>query len=276
MPSPFPGMDPFIESQVWGDFHTTAITEMRKLLAPRLGERYTAHVERRIYVEHAPTSEVDPQSRYVEADMAIVEQSQPSPPGYAVGATSAAATTIECLLPEPEQRREAFLTIRDSEDADAIVTVLELLSPSNKRRGSDGRRMYLKKRDEVIESEAHLVEVDLLRGGDRMPLKIHSPLFDNFVALVSRSYRRPTAELVTWSMPQRLPIVSIPLSRNDPDVPLDLQTVLDNVYDEALYRRMIKYARPLHPPTDEATQQWIAEQLAAKNIPTPQLPEPRP
>src|SRR5688572_11321974 len=166
MPSPFPGMDPFIEGQAWEDFHHELIAVVRESLMPRVRPRYVVRVEERIYLEHAP----EEPPKVILPDVSVLRRSESAvpPQGGRSGATAVAIEPVIPTMPMPEQVREAYLTVRERETM-AVVTVIEVLSPKNKRRGGDGRRDYLRKREGVPESPAHLVELDLLRGGDRPP-----------------------------------------------------------------------------------------------------------
>lgn len=145
-------------------------------------------------------------------------------------------------------------------DTREVVTVLELLSPSNKRRGGDGRREYLKKRDEVLGTVTHLVELDLLRGGERLPIKPPVPAGD-YYAVVSRYERRPRAQVYAWSLPDPLPVIPVPLMEGDGDVPLDLGAALTAVYDRARYQLSIDYAAALQTPLPPERVDWLAMQL---------------
>lgn len=218
MPSAFPGMDPFLEAQEWEDFHATLNTVMREFLSPRLGPRYIVRIARRAYVESAPEP-------------------------------------FECELPMPEERRETFLLIRLRETME-VVTILETLSPGNKRPGGDGRREYLEKRETVLQSQAHLVELDLLRGGLRLPTVRPLPQGDYF-AIVSRRQRRPKAAVYAWTIRDPLPTIPVPLKKGDPDVPLDLQDVFTAVYDRAQYDLSLNYEADLQPPLGEDNADWV-------------------
>jgi len=156
-------MDPFIEMQEWSDFHATYMTVIRELLAPQVRPRYVVRVERREYLEE-PFDEPD----QIIPDMAILERwgSSRSSAGTAVLAEPAAAMApVECLLPEAEEHHEYFLVLRDRETM-RIVTRIELLSPTNKRAGSEGREQYLEKREEILQSRTNLVELDLQAAFD--------------------------------------------------------------------------------------------------------------
>ncbi len=212
MPSPYPGMDPFLEMQEWDDFHPTFNTVLREFLSPALEPDYLVRVERRVHVERDGT--------------------------------------------EPEtMRRETYLVVRDRETMQ-IVTVIELLSPSNKRRNGDGCREYLMKREEFLSSPAHLVELDFLRGGIRLPVVGSLPPGD-YYAIVSRANRRPRCEVYAWTLRDRLPSIPIPLKLGDDDAVVSLQEVFETVYQRARYDLSVKYDAALDPPLNESEQQWV-------------------
>ena len=113
-----------------------------------------------------------------------------------------------------------------------VVTIIEVLSPANKRANSDGRREYLAKRAMILRSSAHLVEIDLLRGGERLPMAEPLPSVD-YDVIVSRAPRRPMADVWPTTLRQPLPTVPIPLAGEDPEVPLDLQAIFHAVHERA-------------------------------------------
>jgi hypothetical protein len=147
-----------------------------------------------------------------------------------------------------------YLLIRLRETME-VVTVLETLSPANKRADGDGRREYLDKREEVLQSRAHLVELDLLRGGVRLPTTTPLPEGD-YYAIVSRRQRRPKAAVYAWTVRDRLPTIPVPLKAGDPDVPLDLQAAFNTVYDRARYDLSLDYEDRLEPPLSAANAEW--------------------
>ncbi len=162
MPSPFPGMDPFLEGDEWEDFHSRFITTMAVMLLPGIRPDYVVRTERRIYVEH-PLDDV----KTIRPDVAILRH--PDSFGYSrSGSTSTVSTLepVERTVPMSFEVEEKYLVIRRL-DSSEVVTVIELLSPFNKRMGTRGRPTYLAKRQEVLQSATNLVELDLLRGGDR-------------------------------------------------------------------------------------------------------------
>jgi Protein of unknown function (DUF4058) len=260
MPSPFPGMDPFLEGGLWEDFHTEFITGVRAVLAPSLVPRYVVRIEERIYVEYAPE---DPEHLIIP-DIAVAEVENALAPvtGSAATATAVVAAPVLRTVPMPQRRQEAFLTVRERTDM-TVITVIEVLSPTNKRAHSDGRRKYLRKRGHVLLSPAHLVELDLLRGGERLPTREPLPPGD-YYALVCREPNRPIAEVYAWTLRDPLPSLPIPLAEEDDDLILDLQAVFTAVYDRALYAYSLDYRSLTEPRLSEADAAWAQHVLASR------------
>lgn len=157
----------------------------------------------------------------------------------------------------PETRREVYLMIHERVTRE-VVTVLELLSPGNKRAKSNGRRKYLKKRDEVLQSAAHLVELDLLRGGLRLPMRQDLPPAE-YYAIVSRAERRPRAEVYAWTLQEPLTAIPVPLAGNDPEILLDLQSLFTARYDRSAYGDSLDYSAEIHPPLSAADAEWVRQ-----------------
>ncbi len=258
MPSPFPGMDPFIEGQAWEDFHQGFIGEISAALVASLRPRYVVRKERRIYVEHGTGSE----DALLRADVAVMADETGPSTAAASREAQTAASPVTVRLPMPEERREAFLTVRDRETME-VVTIVELLSPANKRPGGDGRRQYLTRREEILQSRTHLVELDLLRGGARLPTVEPLPPAD-YYALVCRNCPRNQAEVYGWTVRMALRSIPIPLSGGDPDVIIDLQEAFRATYDRAGYDYSLDYSQTVHPPLPEPDAVWAAEQTARR------------
>ena len=258
MPSVFSGMDPFIEGYEWEDFHVNMISEIQALLVPHLRPEYVVRTERRIYVEHAIDN-----PQLIRPDLTILRGCE-----QVSNATTATHVTllepVERTLPKPQRIEEKYLVIRRLNSPE-VITVIELLSPSNKRAKSQGRKEYLSKREEILQSKTHLVELDLLRGGERLPTV--EPLPDgDYYALVCRAQRRYTVSVYTWRLEHRLPIIPIPLAIGDREISLDLQAAFDSVFDRAGYDYSIDYSHPVVPTVNESQQQWIAKKLDRKAI----------
>ncbi len=257
MPSPFPGMDPFLESQEWEDFHYAFNGAIRDALAPRLAPRYVVRAERRVYVESP--GEAGPLFR--RPDVSVLWTGETAG-GTAVGAgPEVSREPVPCELPVPEERRETYLLVRLQESME-VVTVIETLSPANKRVGGDGRREYLQKREEVLGSASHLVEFDFLLGGARLPMTTPLPPGD-YYAIVSRRRRRPVADVYAWTVRDRLPTVPVPLKEGDPDVSLDLQAAFASVYDRARYDLSLNYSADLAAPLRAEDAEWMRGVLKA-------------
>jgi hypothetical protein len=244
-------MDPFIEGQTWQDFHTTFLTVIREMLTPRVRPRYIVKVQQHVYLargEEAPHRVVEPDLSVLQGDRGL--------PTSAAGPEAATATVAPAIhtVPVPTRYRQAFLTIRSRESQD-VVTVLELLSPWNKEEGK-GRNKYLAKRATVFLTPANLVELDLLRGGQRLPTR--EPLESaDFYAFVCRKEELPRVEVYHWTLRDRLPTIPVPLADDDPDVTLDLQQAFATTYDRAGYDYALDYRLPIEPPLEACFSDWV-------------------
>ena len=260
MPSPFPGMDPYIEGDSWQDFHLRFIGVAAEMLSPGVRPRYVVRAQERVYLEHLPE---DGPSRSLGPDVSIVMPRDPMRGASSGGTATAVVEVPEIVsLPMPVWQREHYLTILWRETMD-VVTIIELLSPWNKRRGSDGRREYLEKRETILLSNSHLVEIDLLRRGERLPSLPPLPSAD-YCALVSRSERRPDAEAYRWPLLRPMPTIPIPLATGDADAKLDNQALFTTVYDRSDYDYSLEYGRPLEPPLSDAERAQVEEILRGR------------
>lgn len=256
MPSPFPGMDPYLEDkgELFHDFHQSAIFVMRELLAAKLPPPYEAHLQTSLYIHELPAAE----RRLVgRTDVSVGEARGDGRPGSA-GATTAAiaeAAPVYALLPmlAVDELGMNYVEVRDRQ-GERLVTVIEMLSPSNKYAGGD-REKYLQKRHELLKTDAHLVEIDLLRGGPRLPLD-GLPACD-YCVMVSRAHERPKVGVWPVMLRDRLPAIPVPLREPHPDVRLDLQEMLNLVYDRSGYARHIYRNTPL-PALPPADAEWAA------------------
>lgn len=263
MASLFPGMDPFIEGQRWRDFHTSFITVIREMLTPQVRPRYVVEVEEYVYLAR---EEKDP-DRLIEPDLSVVDTGLEPVTGTSGPARFACSITpVLHTVPLPQRYRQTFLTIRDRQWQN-VVTVIELLSPWNKAAG-EGRNEYLVKRSNIFYTPAHLVELDLLRGGQRLPTR--EPLEPaDFYACVCRKERLPQVEVYAWTLRQPLPTVPVPLAEEDPDVPLDLQAAFTTAYDRAGYDYALDYHRPVDPPLGPSQADWVRSILHQERPPGP-------
>jgi hypothetical protein len=146
-----------------------------------------------------------------------------------------------------------------------VVTVIELLSPTNKKPGEDGLDAYLEKRGEYLASNCNLVEIDLLRGGERLPMVGKLPPGDYYV-YVGRSHRKPPCQVIAWPWRAELPAIPVPVLQEDADVTVKLQDVFRTVYEQSLYDRRLSYQGPLQPPLTAQDAAWVQERLSERRV----------
>jgi hypothetical protein len=247
MPSPFPGMNPFLEqADAWEDFHQDFLVRAREALMAEVGESYVVKVEARLYLHELSAEE---RRFFGRAAVAVAARAG----GLQAAPATCDAAPVQLVLPAIDVERQAFLEIRDRRNR-RIVTVVESLSPANKTPGAD-RDAYLGKRGEILAGQTHLVELDLRRGGTR-PHPPDLPPCD-YYALVSRYEDRPNIGFWPIALRERLPVVRVPLAAPDPDAHLDLQAVLDRAYDAAGFGTYI-YSETPEPPLSADDADWAA------------------
>ena len=182
------------------------------------------------------------------------------------GATAVSEATPQTFvmhgLVETEMR-EIFLEIRELDDQSRVVTCIEVLSPSNKRLGSAGWYLYQRKRQAFLQGHAHLVEIDLLRGGQRMPMVGTWSASPYHIAVMHKE-SAPKFEVTPAHFKVPLPSIQIPLRRPDPDIALPLQPLVDAIYTRSKYHLSFNYRRPIFPPLNSVETGWLEQQLAAR------------
>jgi Protein of unknown function (DUF4058) len=236
MPSPFPGMNPFLEQDAfWQDFHLEFLPAIRERLVAQVRPKYIV-----MFDEHAYVQETLPERRRLlgRADVSLARA--PKPRARATAGVGLLEAPTQVRIPVQDVRRVPFLEVRDRLGRE-LITVLELLSPANKRGGAD-REQYMAKREQLLSTAVHFLEIDLLRGGRRMPLENRRAC--DYSVLVSRAEDRPRAGFWPIRLRQRLPVIPVPLQPKDPDARIDLQEVLHHVYDAAGYADFIYAVRP--------------------------------
>ncbi|MBI4601568.1 MAG: DUF4058 family protein, partial [Planctomycetes bacterium] len=271
MPSPFPGMDPFLEHPgVFPDLHDSFILYLREALQAQLPEPYFAMIRDRLWVELS--------ERFIEPDVHIRKEGVEKRPGSSPpngGAVGVLTRTHPIVIPVyHDERREDFLEIwvRDAA-GERVVTVVEILSPSNKTPGDQGRDLYVSKQREVLRSPLNLVEVDLLRAGTHATgvpeprLRREAGSFDYHVCMhlpnVWHSFL-----VYPIRLEEKLPRIEIPLLPGTPAVEVDLQAVFDRTYDAGPYRRKVKYTlAELPPPLSEEKLGWCRDVLKKHGVP---------
>jgi hypothetical protein len=247
-------MNPFLEqNDTWEDFHQNFMTRAQEALSGPVGNNYLVKIETRLYLRELSAEE----RRFIgRADVSV----SGSPTGITEVAAGPAtlAAPMDLYLPAVDTQRESFLEIFDRRER-RVVTVMELLSPTNKSPGAD-HAAYVGKRRSLLASRTHLVEVDLRRGGVR-PQTPELPPCDYYV-FVSWYQHRPRVGLWPVGLRDRLPVIPVPLTPPDPDVPLDLQELLHRVYDAAGYAKYIYNEAP-QPPLLPADAAWARQFVPA-------------
>jgi hypothetical protein len=258
MSYPFPGMNPWLENPlVWKSVHQRVITALADVLAEQLEPRYFVAVETHTYISTMPSQPI--QTRY--PGVSILKIREPAVQ-YATAHPNAAPLVIDLPLPEPYE--EPYLEVRLVPDGE-VVTVIELLSHTNKQAG-DERRSYIKKREALIDSDVHFVEIDLLRAYTPMPFMEH--LMADYRIFIRRRELSRKAHRYAFTVREPIPLFPLPLLPDDQEPLVDLGTLLHDVYARARYRLVIDYSKPPTPQLDTADAAWAADCLAAAQTQT--------
>lgn len=260
MKSPFPGMDPYIEGpRIWSDFHGDLAGEIRAELNRHIRPSYFAALTP--YVTYDTIEVAQARTQGIYPDVGVWKGGAQSP-AVVAPVESVESVSVESMVALEIPLELFSVEIRTAGD-EMLITSIEILSPVNKRRNHDAHVDYLRKRRDLLRSSAHLLEIDLLRGGERPPLEIPVPDAPYYVML-SRATTRPHVKV--WPIPlnARLPVVPVPLLEPDPDVLLDLGAIVASVYERGGYDARINYREPVPPPAlSEQEAAWV-EQLLEK------------
>ncbi|MFB2838539.1 DUF4058 family protein [Floridanema evergladense] len=245
MPSPFPGMNPYLENpEILPEVHNRLIVAISDSLVPQLLPKYRVAIEKRVYQMNSDNSLL------VGIPNVTVQKitNQLNSPTSNVAVAAPPVTPLKVRMPMLMEFREAYLEVREIA-TQKVITVIELLSPKNKRPG-EGREAYLNKRQKILSSSTHLVEIDLLRTGEAMPV-FGNDFTANYRILVSRGNCRPEADLYLFNLPNPIPTFPLPLQIGDTEPVVDLKNLLDGVYDRAAYNYIIDYTKQPYPPLSE-------------------------
>ncbi len=250
MPNPFPGMNPYLEHpDFWPEVHHLLISAIKESLTPQLRPKYRVAIEKRIYEIQGETSLL-----VAIPDVSIQQKRYPTNPVSSnIAVASRTVEPLKVIIQGSEEFREGYLEVIDMATKE-VVTVIEVLSPANKRRG-EGREKYGNKRHKIFDTSTHLVEIDLLRGGEPLPVFGGYNESDCRI-LVSRSNQRPIADLYLFNIPDPIPAFPLPLRPEDVEPVLDLQALINQVYDRAGYDFEIDYTAEPVPPLAEPDTAW--------------------
>lgn len=256
MKMPFPGMDPYLEHPtLWTGVHARLMVWLGHQLGPLLRPRYVVSVEERVFIEGPDQQRVP--------DLWVHRLRENGGGGTAVVEPAVDAPLL--VRVDQLQVRQRYIEILDRYHDLKVVTVLEVVSPSNKAAGP-GRDAYVLKQQETVASECHLVEIDLLRHG-RHVLSIPAAQLPrlgryDYLVCVSRWPDRKQFATYPRTIRDRLPRIALPLAEGDPDVPLDIQAAFEQVYEDGSYMLRVRYDQPCHPPLSPEDQQWASERWA--------------
>lgn len=284
-PSPFPGMDPYLEApDIWPDFHDRLATTLSAMLNDQLPAPYYARLQKRPEMGILLGTGV---SRRVVPDVSVQRRTlSEAQPAYEASRVGSAV-----ILDQPRARPTAGVEVRvdvaplahhyveilDAERGHQLVTLIEIVSPANKHPGPD-RRAYEAKQQDVLASDANLIELDLLRGGRRLLpypdlVAAVDALAPDYLVLLNRSALRQGYSMDYTLYPvhlrEPLPCISVPLAGQDPDVLLDLQVAANRVHREGPYRRMVDYTVEPDPPLTEEDTAWADGLLRAAGLRPP-------
>lgn len=263
MPSPFPGMDPFMEEPaIWPGVHNRLIIYLADTLNAVMPAQYVANVEERLVLASLSSD------RYPDVHLTKHTRKKGRHESVASGiAVMEPDPSVEVEF-EPDEIREPFLEIHRGKKPDSLVAVLEILSPTNKRPG-DGRTKYLEKQAEMMDRPAHLIEIDLLRAGQHTVAVPRESLPTNgwdYLVCLHRAGWKNKCEYWATALPERLPRFSVPLANGDDDVVIDLQALLTQCYAAGKFAQKVDYRGECPPPLSKKNAKWIDELLRKKKL----------
>lgn len=259
MPSPFPGMDPYLEGTLWTTVHFSLSAEIVRQLAPKLRPRYLVLPAERFVMETPESVAITAADMYPDVGVAKTRSMAGATQGTVV---APAPLELATIIPTPIPH--VTVEIRDTANRQ-LVTAIEVLSPTNKR--GDGRAEYLAKRRRILLSTAHLLEIDLLRQGQRVPMQQPLPRSPYFIFL-SRGEKRPMTEIWPISLAEPLPVIPVALLPSDKDEALDLQEAFATIYDLLGYDLALDYTQPPEIPLSQEDAAWAETLLRAAGLRT--------
>lgn len=264
MPSPFPGMDPFVESHHFPSLHGGMIVYMQEAMQPRLPDGYYASTQERVWIDA---------SRWIEPDVKVSRVKKKTPQLASAGAAVATLAKPVIITIPQDERTEPYLNIyKKVGDNRRLVCSIEILSLTNKTPGEKGRKLYRRKQHEILNRKIHLVEIDLLRAGEHTTAvaldwaKEKTGDFDYHVC-VRRFNRFEKFEVYPILLPQHLPTIAVPLLPADGDIEVDLQAIFQRAYEAGPYQRALDYSTDkIEPPLTRAQDEWMRGVLRAAGI----------
>ncbi len=251
-------MDPYVEYR-WQDLHPRLIVATCSAIQRLLGNDLIASIEERVVVEDSRGLK----NRF-GPDVRVVELPDSSGAGVAV-ADHVAIKPMHIEAIAAETVIERFIQIIDIKTNGRIITVIEFVSPSNKLPG-ESSKLYARKQDDGVTARINLVEIDLTRSGDRRLLCHRWSQTDIYPAAYQASRWKPAygltgADVYPMPLQSKLPVIGVPLREHEPEIALDLQTILDQCYVDARYNRTVNYSHPPIPPLAEPDASFARQLL---------------
>jgi hypothetical protein len=254
MPSPFPGMDPYLEGYLWPDVHQALASKLRQLLTPLVRPRYIVRLG--VAVVEDTTPEVEVGIMYPAVEVLLTQRHGPPVVGEAPDSTASARRSAPVTIPiiAPVDVRLVTVEVRDT-GTNRLITSIEIISPVNKRE--PGVTHYRQKRQRLRQAGVHLIEIDLIRRGTRAIEHPRIPAEAAYLIALTRAHA-PAMDVWPLRLSEPLPVVPVPLHAPDEDVDLDLPAAFSAVYDEAAYDLSIdERTEPPPPPLSEADARWL-------------------
>ena len=260
MSYPFPGMNPYLENPaLWPDIHGRLIVFLADVLSPQLRPKYFVAIEERVY-ETTPDDRV-----LVGIPDVVVQRSQTAtntqPENVALATPTTQPATV--TLPIPQAVKERYLEVQKVGTKE-VVAAIEVLSPKNKRTG-EGRNAYETKRKRVLASATHFIEIDLLRAGESKPM-LNNKIKSDYHILVSRFEKRPKADLYAFNLKENIPKFPLPLREGDKEPTVNLNELINGIYDRASYDLVIDYSQEPVPKLSKENKVWADEVLKEKGL----------
>jgi len=258
----FPGMNPYLEHpELFPGVHHWLIIEIARFLSPQLRPKYRVAVEVRMY---ETTDNGANDSLLVGIpDVVVKTRQNRHEHNNNVALATSTSEPLKVRIPVPIAIKEGYLEIKEV-GTEKLVTTIEILSPTNKRLGK-GRRDYIEKREKVLGSLTNLVEIDLLREGQFMPI-LSEHVQTDYRILISRSDNRPIADLYAFNLPDVIPTFPLPLQAGDIEPIIDLQTLLSEIYDISGYDLVLDYGQEPVPILSVQNAAWMDNLLRGKGL----------
>ncbi len=270
MPSPFPGMDPFLETNpIFQELHTQILAEMQALLQPQLRPKYVARLERHLSegsVWDAPSGTISLERKEPDVTIASSASGEKRTGSTAVLARPSARVGEELDADELELRKQRRIVIYVQDHPRLAVTSIELLSPGNKQPGAVAQERYLEKRASALHGGLHWVEIDLLRGGARPPIPVPVSATADYLCYVAQA--TPTGWnhlLYTWTLREPLPVLPIPLLGDD-HAQVDLGACFATAYDRIAADDEVDYEGKPPPALRKRDAKWLDQLLRTQGL----------